>query len=181
MQSNFVLESFKKSINSNQLIFTAKLKHLYDFFLEEHHVYQVNAAIINSMLMSPFFMEMKLKLIEKNAELMDYDTTITLLKGFEDLLEEMQGNPRHNFLISNTSPLMIILLCFRITLKILKNFPHLDIRVKNYHDMLISTLVKFSESTKMSPLFVLQQLKQRDYTGRSLIDMLIETKVYMFT
>lgn len=60
VQSEFIIESFKEALNTNQFVFATKLKHLYDFFLEEHHMFQVNATIINSIKACPFSSEIKL-------------------------------------------------------------------------------------------------------------------------
>ena len=92
----------------------------------------------------------------------------------------MKTSPRHNFAISNTNVLMIIFSVYRITLKILDNFPRLDTRVKNYHEALETTIIKATEVTKLTPLIMLQNMKVKNLRSRSLLDLLIETKVYSF-
>lgn len=156
-----------------------KLRDTYDLILEDRML-EVSAALTISMQASPYFMEIKIKMIEQYIHLMDYDSIQLLLSVFEKLHKEVRTNSRHNFCTCNTNPLAIAFSIYRISQEIIKLFPRLKTRVTSFQYALVELFKDSIEKMSPSPRNLAQVMKFRDYTGRSVLELFYETNVLEF-
>ena len=79
-----IIEGFKEAIESKQFFIALKILSKYEYILEMNLI-KISLVLVNSISEDPFFMEVKLKMIEKFVHLMDYKTIVTLLDNFRRL------------------------------------------------------------------------------------------------
>ena len=82
--------------------------------------------------------------------------------------------------ICNTNLLMVSFITYRLADEIKRLFPRLDTRVKKFQTDLRTMMISATTAMSSSPLIVAQILRFRDFRGRSVITLLLETKVYEF-
>ena len=82
--------------------------------------------------------------------------------------------------ICNTNLLMVSFIIYRLANEIKRLFPRLNTRVSKFQTDLRSMMIKSTDSMSSSPLIVAQILRFRDFRGRSVLTLLLETKVYEF-
>lgn len=72
VSDNLILETFKEALRSNQFTVALKVRYHHDLVLDEF-LAQVNTALIESIQSDPFFMEVKLNMVEQNVPRMNYN------------------------------------------------------------------------------------------------------------
>lgn len=174
-----IVEGFKVAIRKKQLFIALKLLAEYDYILDQNE-FEVMNVLIQSIQEDPFFMEVKLRLIERSLHLMQYNTIFQLLEVFEGLLSQCLTNPRHNIAICNTNLLQVGFIIYRLADEIKRKIPRMNSRVSKFQAELSSVLIRSTDSMSSSPLIVAQILRIRDYKGRSVLQLILETKLYEF-
>ena len=104
-----------------------KIQDEFDYILEENLV-EISNTLIRSIDDSPYYMEVKLRIIEPILPLLTFNTIIELLQTFENLIDNCKTQPSFNILACNTNIQMTILTIQRIALKITKLAPRTETR-----------------------------------------------------
>ena len=177
--SQLIIEGFKEALESNQFHIAIKLMHNYEYILQINQT-KLSSSLINCLLADPFFMEVKLRLVEQSVRLMDFDSLKSLLAAFETLLAQVQRDPGHNFLVCNQQFVMVSFTIYTIVQEIYKECPRLKTRIDKLLNGLMQLNIDITEELQTNPVVVAQCLKLRDYCGRTAITLLRETRAYRY-
>ena len=86
--SELIIEGFKEALESNQFKIAIKLMHDYEYILQINQS-KVSQSLVNSIHDGPYFMEVKLRLVEQSVRMMDFDSMKKLLAAFEKLVKQV--------------------------------------------------------------------------------------------
>ena len=94
-----------------------------------------------------------------------------LIEGLEE---------RHNILTCNNNALMVLFEMYLLTQKIQVRFNRLDARILKFQEELIEQATSLSDALGDSPNFVQAVLKVKNYQGKQLMHMILDSKVYTY-
>ena len=121
-------------------------------------------------------MEVKLKLIENFVHLMDFEAILRLLDALDSLVS--QNSTANSFLFCNQHIILISFIMYEIAEKINQNAPRLHTCILKLQKDIMDQIFTSQEAFWTDHLAMAHYLKQRDFTGRSSLHLLLETKVY---
>lgn len=174
-----IIEGFKEALESSQFFIAVKLMAKYEYILQIN-MSQLSQPLINCILDNPFFMEVKLRLIESSIHLFDFESMKAMLQAFEKIVRRMKSDPNDNILIYNQQMIMVTFCMYKVTQEINKYCPRINTRIVKLQNDILATNIAFAEQFQLTPVVVAQCLKLRDYQGRSIMTLFLETQVYEY-
>lgn len=135
---------------------------------------EVTPFLVTLLEVDLYFMEHKLKLIEKFLDVMDTNTMLMLLEQLNTMNEIKDINTY--FAIYNTHPAMICTLMFRLTQRIGNYMPKYANRIKEIQQSITHNAEQLLNALNENSQTFFDTLKVKDKDGESMFTHFIETK-----